>query len=177
MTHRIEKLRRHYPGLTLSQRTKLVLAAQARRDLHEIDTLDLTCPDGDLERYMLHLLVLERAAALLVVQLLAHAVLGIAKLGVAPDAPPASDLAPLFRSQAAIWRGFVAWCQDSGLDPHHVLAMAPLGVDDGDLACFIVHQQIESLDALPDDDCGLFDSGDVRTWRDFFARSSEHAKT
>jgi hypothetical protein len=108
MSKKIDRLRREYPRLTVSERVQLLLAAQERGDRWEIDALDRTCLGSDLPSYITHVAALERAASLLVVQLLAHAVLlatcydppapGI------PSGPPLDpDAALLFRRQAALW--------------------------------------------------------------------------
>ena len=174
MNKRLELLYAHYPSLTAVERTELLLAAQQRGDQREIYVLDQTCPFADVEPYVNRLTLLEHAACLLVIQLLAREVLLVKKfeqLAGNTDAIPSPDpdLVSLLERQAAIWHGFAAWCHDIGHDPHQVLLMAPITQDESDPASFILHQQIERFEEW---DAGpgplLFDPHQVQTWRDFF---------
>ena len=175
MNKRIEELYASYPSLTAIERTELLLAAQERRDLKEIYVLDRTCRIADIEPYVMRLMLLERAASLLVIQLLAREVLLIKKFeqlaaGTAAPPPPDPDLLSMLERQAAMWRGFAAWCQDIGHDPRQVLLMAPLAVDDSDPASFIIHQQIERFEKWSEGSDPLLDDPDqVQMWRVFFA--------
>jgi len=174
MSARMKQLRRRYPQLTPWERVQLFLAARERGDLSEAAALDDACPPADLLDYTICLDLLQRAASLLVVQLLATNVLLLARLADHPPIPPPNLAADaqavsLLQRQAAIWRGFVAYCRSAGHDPHQVLHLAPLGLDDADSAHFILHQQLEILDALAADtadDPDLF-----QTWRDLFRRA------
>ena len=175
MNKRLEVLYSHYPSLTAVERTELLLAAQQRGDRREIYVLDQTCPFSQVEPYVNRLTLLERAACLLVIQLLAREVLLVKKFeqlaaGTAAPPPPDPDLLSMLERQAAMWRGFAAWCQDIGHDPRQVLLMAPLAVDDSDPASFIIHQQIERFEKWSEGSDPLLDDPDqVQMWRVFFA--------
>ena len=56
MTKRIDRLRRRYPNLTVLERVQLLLAAQERGDLCEIDALDRSCPFADVLPYLTRLI-------------------------------------------------------------------------------------------------------------------------
>ena len=178
MTAKTSRLHRRYPYLTLAERVQLHLSAQERGDLSELKALDWACLGADVPSYVARLLLLGGAACLLVVQLLAHETLLVKRLSdLAQDdaTNPASDpaLLSLLRRQAALWRGFSAWCRDLGHDPRQVLLLAPLGPHENDPAYFVLHQHIACLDAcyphLSDD------PHQVQIWHDFFTRSFQCA--
>jgi hypothetical protein len=174
MTDRIDKLRRAYRHLTPFERVELLLAAGEGDDWSELHALDDTCPTADLPPYVTRLLALQHSACLLVVQLLAREVLLVAQL-TAPDgeAAPASPSDPaldsLLQEGSALWRAFVAWCQDLDHDPHQVLLMAPLGRDDADPARFLLDLLVERFETWSPD---LLPAPDrERRWRQLFRAS------
>jgi hypothetical protein len=174
----MKQLRRGYPQLTVWERVQLFLAARERGDLSEANALDEACPRAHLPDYALRLGALQNAASFLVVQLLATNVLLLARLADLPSgAPsdPAADphLLSLLQRQAALWRAFVAYCQSHDHDPHQVLHLAPLGLDEGEPASLIVHQQLHILEALPDDlpTDPAHDPDQFLAWRNLFARA------
>ena len=144
-------LRRYYDRLTTAERVNLILDAQDRHDEAEVHALLDTCPLEECLKYEGRLLALGHVAALLVNQLLAcevFIVLRRADLTDQPAADPDPDgaLRRLLERQAAIWRGFVAWCQDVGHDPHQVMFLAPMGTDERDPAFFVIQQAIEQIE-------------------------------
>lgn len=189
MKRKMAKLHRQYSRLTVFERTELFLAAQARGDPDEMRALDDTCPAADVDAYLCRVFGLCQAACLLVIQLFASEVLVLTAYasllqdaGAAPDA--ASDAADatsdtaatgpntngaqlpaLLARQAALWRGFAAWCRDMRHDPSHALRAAPFGMDESDPAYYILHQQIQRFQA------GLSppDPDEVQQWHDIFA--------
>jgi hypothetical protein len=173
------RLHQQYCKLTVYERIRLLLAAQERGDLSELEALDESCPDADFRQYLVGILGLQYSACLLVIQLLAFGVLAFSKLmdlaqeqeaGATPA--PHDKLLPLLAQSAPIWRGFVTVCQDIGYDPHQVLGLAPLGKDANTPAFFVIHQLIEHLDLLTQVEGGaLLNSDHVRTWRKLFYRA------
>jgi hypothetical protein len=179
MTKRLDKLQRGYPKLTVHERVELLLAAKERHDVRDAERLDGTCPSADLHPYIDRLLALQHSACILVVQLLARQVLLVRKfqdlVGDAdPIPPPDPDLISILKGQAAIWRGFVAWCQDMRHDPRRVLLMAPLGLDGADPAYFIIQEQIACLEALAQGMEALLDPDEIQMWQGLFALSFSH---
>ena len=174
---RWQKLRRQYAKLDVFERVELILSAQEQQDLSEIYILEDTCPSADVIPYIIRMLALRSAAALLAVQMLARTILILRKferLNQETHDLPLTDPAflSLFKTQIALWSGFVAWCQDMGHDPYQVLHMAPLGIDHKELAASIVHQQIEICEEFakhlpPDPD-------QIHIWRTLFMHSFYH---
>jgi hypothetical protein len=180
VTGKIDKLRRAYRHLTPFERVELLLAAGEADDWSELHALDDTCPTADLPPYVTRLLALQHAACLLAVQLLAREVLLIQQLSAhtAPAAPageaasaspPDAALDSLLQEGAALWRAFVAWCQDLDHDPHQVLLLAPLGRDHADPARFLLDLLVERFETWSPD---LLRAPDQeRRWRHLFRAS------
>jgi hypothetical protein len=96
-----------------------------------------------------------------------------------PDPPPALDpaLRTILERQAAIWRGFAAWCRDVEHDPRQVLHFAPIGPDESDPAFFLVHAQIDMIESWSSDPQRPFpDPHKVDAWREVFAQAFQLAK-
>jgi hypothetical protein len=167
-------LRRYYDRLTAAERVNLFLGAQDRHDEAEMHALLETCPLKECLKCEGRLLALGHVAALLVNQLLACEVFIVHRFADLTAQPAAdSDLdrsmQALLERQAAVWRGFVAWCQDVGHDPHQVMLLAPMGSDDHDPAFFVLHQAIEQIEAWASDPCNPLVAPDkVETWHDLF---------
>jgi hypothetical protein len=171
MIKRLNQLRRQYHKLTLFERIRLFLAAYERGDLPEIYALDDSCPSADAEAYMGRILALERTACLLATQMLALDILVIQRftsLAGEHSTPPNSDpaLVSLLKRQAALWRGFVAFCQLLEHDPRQVLRLAPIGLDKSHPAFFILHELIALLDRWAEDP----DPDQVAQWQWLFAQ-------
>ena len=179
---KLETLRRYYHKLTPAERVNLVPEAQERDDHTEVDVLEHACPVGQSAAYEGRVLAIVDIATLMIVQLLACSVFIVhlaADLAREPDPPPALD--PALRSilgrQAAIWRGFSAWCRDVGHDPRQVLHYAPIGPDESDPAFFLVHAQIDMIESWPSDPQHPFpDPHQVDMWRQVFAHAFQLAK-
>ena len=98
-------------------------------------------------------------------------VLRLAGLAAQPatDPDPDGSLQRLLERQAAIWRGFVAWCQDVGHDPHQVILLAPMGSDDRDPAFFVIQQEIEQIEEWAHDPGNpLIVPDKVEMWHELF---------
>jgi hypothetical protein len=190
------KLQKHYGNLTVVERVNLVLAAQERGDETEVHALEDCCPVAKSIEYHERMLHLIAVASVLAVQLLAREVFIVARLsdlanarqnakqnakqntkqdGANPtldglDSNLADDdrLDLLLEQAAAAWLGFSAWCRDVGHDPHQVLRLAPVGLDDRDPAFFILHEQIELSERWPHR--LLRDPDRVEEWRAAFAQ-------
>jgi len=187
------KLQKHYGNLTVVERVNLVLAARERGDEAEVIALEDRCPMAQSLEYHERMLHLIEAASILAVQLLAREVFIVARLsdlanarqnakqnakqdGANPtldglDSNLADDdrLGLLLEQAAAAWLGFSAWCRDVGHDPHQVLRLAPMGLDDRDPAFFILHEQIELSERWPHR--LLRDPDRVEEWRTAFAQA------
>jgi len=172
---KMNKLWRYYDKLTAVERVNLVLAAQERGDETEVHALENACPLAKSVRYEGRMLALGLVASLLVVQLLACQVFLttiLLDLSEETDAVPVlrRRLRFLLNREAAIWRGFVAWCQDVGHDARQVLRLAPLGLDQRDPAFFLIHGQIDRIEGQAEDAQDPFpDPQKVKTWRETFA--------
>jgi hypothetical protein len=168
------QLRRYYDRLTAAEHVNLVLDAQDRRDEAEMYALLDTCPLKECLKCEGRLLALGHVAALLVNQLLACEVFIVhrfANLTAQPaaDSDPDGAMQALLERQAAVWRGFVAWCQDVGHDPHQVVLLAPMGSDDRDPAFFVIQQAIEQIEAWARAPRNTLIAPDkVETWHDLF---------
>lgn len=167
-------LRRYYDRLTAAERVNLLLGAQDRHDEAETRALLDTCPFKECLKLEGRLLALGNVAALLVNQLLAYEVLIVVRLGdltaqSAADPDLDRSLQRLLERQAAIWRGFVAWCQDVGHDPHQVMFLAPLGLDKRDPAFFVIRQAIEQIEEWAHAPAHPLIAPDkVETWHEVF---------
>jgi len=179
---KLETLRRYYHKLTPAERVNLVLEAQGRDDHTEVDVLEHACPIGQSAAYEGRVIVIADIAMFMIIQLLACAVFIVhlaADLAREPDPP--SDLDPALRTilgrQAAIWRGFSAWCHDVGHDPRRVLRFAPIGPDESDPAFFLVHSQIDAIESWSGDPQNPFpDPHQVDMWREVFAQAFQLAE-
>ena len=172
----IERLRRYYDRLSVVERVNLVMDAQDRDDLGEVDVLERACPVRQSFEYEGRVLALAHAATALVVQLLACDALIAARLPDL-DTDPGAEALPALRSllarQSALWHGFAAWCRDLGHDPRQVLRLAPIGPDNRDPAYFLVHTQLALIESgaagVP-----VLDPEQIQSWRDTFARTFGH---
>ena len=179
---KLETLRRYYHKLTPAERVNLVLEARERDDHTEVDVLEHACPVGQSAAYEGRVIAIADNAMFMIIQLLACAVFIVhlaADLARGPDPP--LDLDPVLRSilgrQAAIWRGFSAWCRDIGHDPRQVLHYAPIGPDESDPAFFLVHSEIDAIESRSGDPQNPFpDPHQVDMWREVFARTFQRAK-
>jgi hypothetical protein len=180
---KLETLRRYYHKLTPVERVNLVLEAQGRDDHTEVDVLEHACPVAQSAAYEGRVIVIADIATMMIIQLLACAVFVVTKtadLTREPDDAP-SALDPALRSilerQAAIWRGFAAWCRDVEHDPRQVLHFAPIGPDESDPAFFLVHSQIDAIESWSGDPQNPFpDPHQVDMWREVFAQAFQLAK-
>jgi hypothetical protein len=170
-----DKLHRYYDNFTVVERVNLILAALERGDKFEVFALHSRCPPADDFQHDFRILGLGRTAAMFIIQLLAREVfvaIKFAQLADEPGADPATraTLRSLLEHETAIWRGFVAWCEDAGHDPHQVLRLAPIVSDDRDPAFFLVRSAVESLEScLADREDAFLDPDRVQGWRDIFA--------
>jgi hypothetical protein len=187
-----QKLRKRYDTFTVVERVNLILAAQERGDEDEVRALQSYCSTAHSIACEARILALALAASAVVVQLLACEVLTVKRLedlanpredGESAQAVPANPvrdgldpsvandgkLASLLGQAASIWHGFSAWCRGLGYDPHHVLRLAPIGLDDGSPAFFIVYQQIEYAEKWARD--VLTDLDQMETWRELFTQA------
>jgi hypothetical protein len=172
---KMNKLWRHYDKLTTVERVNLLLAAQERGDEAEANALENACPTAASVHYNARMIGLGHVASLLVAQLLACQVFLIAMLPDLPEGTGAASVLrsrfrPLLEREAALWRGFLAWCQDVGHDAWQVLRLGPLGPDGRDPAFFLIHEQIEHIERRAEDAQAPFpDPEKVKMWRDTFA--------
>jgi hypothetical protein len=94
MTRKSASVYRYYDRLALLERVQLFLEAAGRGDFRETELLRYTCPLGQFHRYRDHLLILERAANLLLLSfLLDYLRLMITLLAPATASTPHSPLA------------------------------------------------------------------------------------
>jgi hypothetical protein len=179
---RMDKLRRYYDRLTAVERVNLVLAARDRGDEDEVYQLENVCRAADSFEYESRVLYLGHMANIVVLQLLASEVFTVNMTRDVLDQPGANPglehkLMAHLERQAAVWCGFVAWCRDVGHDAHHVLHLAPIGLDERDPACFVVHGAIEQIESWAQDPHDTFpDPGRVQKWRELFAELFKPAK-
>lgn len=153
-------MHRHYDKLTAVERINLALAAQQRGDKAELFALEDRCSMAQSVDYDYRWFALAQVTSVLVIQLLArqvlivkrfaslaHRSLSISETETHLTSFPDNDrLYWLLEQATAIWCGFVAWCQDVGHDPHLVLRLAPIGLDESNPAHFLIHHQIHQLE-------------------------------
>ena len=180
---KLETLRRYYHKLTPVERVNLVLEAQERDDHTEVDVLEHACPVAQSAAYEGRVLVIADIATMIIIQLLTSAVFIVTKTAdltrELDDAPSALDpaLRSILERQAAIWRGFSAWCRDVGHDPRQVLRFAPIGSDESDPAFFLVHAQIDMIESWRTDPQRPFpDPQKVDAWRQVCAQAFQLAR-
>jgi hypothetical protein len=177
-----DKLHRYYDNLTVVERVNLILAALDRGDKSEVFALDFMCPPADYGEHDRRMVRLGCTAAMFIIQLLACEVfvaIKFAQLADEPGAAPATraTLRSLLERETAIWRGFAAWCEDAGHDPHQLLRLAPIVPDDRDPAFFLVRSAVDFLEScLADSRDAFLDPDRVQAWRgvfsEFFRRAS-----
>ena len=164
-----------YEWLTPGERLNLVLAACERGDQDDIRDLENTCTKDNIYDFYRYLVQLTCVTSLVVIQMLARTIIVnhiLTDLTDESDASPKRQQALMsyLGQEAAIWRGFVAWCRELGQDPRQLLRLAPFAWDKGDPTFSIIHQEIDMIDAWADNPEHLLpDPEQVQQWRDTFA--------
>jgi hypothetical protein len=192
MTRKSASVYRYYDRLALLERVQLFLEAAGRGDFRETELLRYTCPLGQFHRYRDHLLILERAANLLLLSfLLDYLRLMITLLAPAIASarhpPPATTHGPLsptthrpllygrlMRGLSRHWHGFATWCREQGHDPDLVFRAGALSNDAGGADLLLLTQLIDFVRAH----AGVYPPGPdpAARWRDRFAPRSFFAQ-